>query len=184
MTAHKSAALLVIDVQESFRHRPGWDPEAIPGFLAAQNALIEGAQTRGLPIVRVFHVVPDGVFAPASGHVVPMAGLAGFEPALEVRKQRHSALAGTDLGAWLIERGITKVLISGMRTEQCCETTARAASDAGFEVDFVTGATLTFAMRHANGRTYTPEEIRERTELVLAGRFATICTVAEALARA
>ena len=71
-----------------------------------------------------------------------------------------------------------------MRTEQCCETTTRAASDAGFEVDFVTEATLTFAMRHANGRTYTPGEIRERTELVLAGRFATICTVAEALARA
>lgn len=181
MSTEPTTALLVIDVQESFRHRPGWDPEAIPGFLAEQNALIEGAQARGLPVVRVFHVARDGVFAPASGHVVPMAGLASFQPALEVRKERHSALAGTDLGAWLTGRGITRVIISGMRTEQCCETTARAASDAGFEVAFVTGATLTFAMQHANGRVYTPEEIRERTELVLAGRFATICTVAEAL---
>ena len=178
-----SAALLVIDVQESFRHRPGFDPEAIPGFLAAQNALIEAAAARNLPIVRIYHVAQEGVFAPDSGYVVPMAGLAEFDPALVVRKRRHSALAGTDLGAWLTERGIGRVIISGMRTEQCCETTARAASDAGFEVDFVTGATLTFAMPHANGRTYSPEEIRERTELVLAGRFATICTVAEALAR-
>ena len=184
MPAPKATALLVIDVQESFRHRPGFDPEAIPGFLAEQNALIEGAAARALPIVRVFHVAPEGVFAPASGHVVPMAGLAGFQPQLEVRKERHSALAGTGLGAWLTEHGIGRVIISGMRTEQCCETTARAASDAGFEVDFVTGATLTFAMTHANGRTYSPQEIREHTELVLAGRFATICTVAEALARA
>jgi len=182
MSAAPTTALLVIDVQESFRHRPGWDPEAIPGFLAAQNALIEGAKARGLPIVRVFHVSDDGVFAPASGHVVPMAGLAPFQPALEVRKERHSALAGTGLGDWLTGHGITRVIISGMRTEQCCETTARAASDAGFEVDFVTEAILTFAMQHANGRVYTPEEIRERTELVLAGRFAGIRTVAEALA--
>jgi nicotinamidase-related amidase len=180
MSAAKPTALLVIDVQESFRHRPGFDPGALPGFLAAQNALIEGARERGLPIVRVFHVADEGVFAPESGCVVPMAGLAEYQPALEVRKRRHSALAGTDLGAWLTEHGITRVIISGMRTEQCCETTARAASDAGFEVVFVTGATLTFAMRHANGRTYTPEEIRERTELVLAGRFATISSVAEA----
>jgi nicotinamidase-related amidase len=183
MSAQKPTALLVIDVQESFRHRPGFDPEALPGFLAAQNALIQGAQARGLPIVRVFHIATEGVFAPASGHVVPMAGLAEFQPALLVHKQRHSALAGTDLGAWLTERGIGRVIISGMRTEQCCETTTRAASDAGFEVDFVTEATLTFAMRHANGRIYTPGEIRECTELVLAGRFATICTVAEALER-
>jgi nicotinamidase-related amidase len=180
MPAADTTALLVIDVQESFRHRPGFDPGAVADFLPAQNALIEAANEAGVPIVRVFHVADEGVFAPESGCVVPLTGLAEFRPALEVRKRRHSALAGTDLGAWLTERGIRRVVISGMRTEQCCETTARAASDAGFEVVFVTEATLTFAMRHAGGRTYTPEEIRERTELVLAGRFAAISSAAEA----
>jgi nicotinamidase-related amidase len=99
-------------------------------------------------------------------------------------KHRHSALAGTDLAAWLTERGIGRVIVSGIRTEQCCETTTRAASDAGFEVDYVSAATLTFPMRHKNGRTYSSAEIRERTELVLEDRFAHICTVEEAVARA
>jgi hypothetical protein len=48
----------------------------------------------------------------------------------------------------------------------------------------VTEATLTFDMKTPAGETLTAAQIRERTETVLAGRFATICTVDEALARA
>jgi nicotinamidase-related amidase len=73
-------------------------------------------------------------------------------------------------------------VVSGIRTEQCCETTTRHASDLGFEVVFVTEATLTFPMTHAAGRTWGAGEIQERTELVLDGRFARITTVAGALA--
>jgi hypothetical protein len=75
--------------------------------------------------------------------------------------------------------------VSGIRTEQCCETTTRHASDMGFEVDYVSEATLTFTMKHpVSGRVFTPQEIKERTELVLHGRFATVCSVAGALERA
>jgi len=72
--------------------------------------------------------------------------------------------------------------VSGVRTEQCCETTTRHASDRGWAVDFVTKATLTFAMTGADGRRHSPADIKARTELVLAGRFARIATVEEALA--
>ena len=47
---------------------------------------------------------------------------------------------------------------------------------------YVTEATLTFPMTHSSGRVYSPAEIRERTEVVLAGNFARVATVAEALA--
>lgn len=179
-----NTALLVIDVQESFRHRPYFDAGELAAYLEAQNALIAESRAAGLPIVRILHVESEGVFALASGFVTPLAGLIDFEPAFTVYKHRHSALAGTDLAAWLTERGIRRVIVSGIRTEQCCETTTRAASDAGFEVDFVTAATLTFAIQHASGRVFSPAEIRERTELVLEGRFAKVCGVAEAVARA
>lgn len=103
-------------------------------------------------------------------------------PDVTFHKHQHSGLAGTPLAAWLIARGIGRVIVSGIRTEQCCETTTRHASDSGFEVDYVSEATLTFTMTHPrSGRKYTPQEIRERTELVLEGRFARIATVAEAL---
>jgi nicotinamidase-related amidase len=107
-----------------------------------------------------------------------------IKPEVVFHKRYHSALVGTPLASWLNERGIRRLIISGIRTEQCCETTARHASDSGFEVDYVTEATLTFAMKHPlTGRAYSAAELKERTELVLAGRFARIATVEEALAK-
>jgi len=74
------------------------------------------------------------------------------------------------------------VITSGIRTEQCCETTTRHASDLGYRVDYVTEATLTFPMTDRHGREWSPEEIKARTELVLDGRFARILTVEQLLA--
>jgi nicotinamidase-related amidase len=82
---------------------------------------------------------------------------------------------------WLVRHGIRSLIIAGIRTEQCCETTTRHASDSGYQVDYVTEATLTFAMTGPDGRTWSSEEIKARTELVLAGRFARISTVESAL---
>ncbi len=180
-----SAALLVIDVQESFRHASYWSEKGLEAYLAKQNALIAGFVAAGLPVVRVFHC-DEGQpkfshFSRASGLVVPLAG-SRPEATHTVYKQVHSALVDTDLPYWLRAHGVQKLVVSGIRTEQCCETTTRHGSDLGFQVDYVTEATLTFAMQHANGRRYTPDEIKERTELVLSGRFARICSVADVLA--
>jgi nicotinamidase-related amidase len=177
-------ALLVIDVQESFRHRPYFCSDDLPAYFGAQNLLVEAFAGLGLPIVRVLHVEPEGPFSLSSGLVEPMAELAAFEPALRFEKGAHSAFCGSPLSRWLTGRGITRVAVSGIRTEQCCETTTRDGSDRGFQVDFVSQATLTFPMRHPAGREYSPAEIRERTELVLAGRFATVVGADQAIARA
>jgi len=181
-------ALLMIDVQESFRHRPYWSENGAATFLKHANALIDGAQARGIPIVRIFHT--DGPreagnpFANASGLVRPLEGLADFEAAHLVEKHRHSSLVGTDLGVWLTRNGIRRVIVAGIRTEQCCETTTRHASDEGWAVDFCGDATLTFDMKTPAGTTLSAAAIRERTETVLVDRFATLVTVDQALARA
>ena len=96
-------------------------------------------------------------------------------------KHRHSALVGSGLDVWLVRNRIARVIVCGIRTEQCCETTTRHLSDLGYDVDFVSEATLTFDMTAADGRRYSADDIRRRTELVLAGRFARIASVAEAL---
>ena len=44
----------------------------------------------------------------------------------------------------------------------------------GYQVSYVMDATLTFKMVTESGRVYTPQDIMERTELVLAGRFAEV----------
>jgi len=179
-----ATAMLVIDVQESFRQRPYFHGDDLPAYFDAQNRLVAGFVRLGLPVVRVLHVEPDGPFSHASGLVRPMAELAAFDPALAFEKHAHSAMSGSPLASWLTMRGIARVVVSGIRTEQCCETTTRDASDRGFQVDFASPATLTFPMRHAAGRAYGADEIRERTELVLADRFATIVDAEQAIDRA
>lgn len=178
--SHSDTALLVIDAQESFRHRPYWQADGLDAYVARQQALIDGAKARGIPVVQIFHVEEAGPFSEASGYVKPLAPLSVPADAV-FRKTRHSALVGTGLEVWLNRQGIRRVIVSGIRTEQCCETTTRHASDLGYTVDYVGEAMLTFPMTDAAGRTWTPDEIRARTELVLAGRFARIATVEQAL---
>jgi nicotinamidase-related amidase len=184
-----SRALLVIDVQESFRRRPYFRAEGVPEFLANVQSLAERCRARAIPVVQVFHQEPgddpDNPFSGASGQVRSMAGLT-LRPDAVFHKQVHSAMFataadGTTLEAWLRARGIDTLLVTGIRTEQCCETTTRHASDLGFEVRFVSDATLTFAMRGRGGREVSAEEIRERTELVLEGRFARVVASEDAL---
>jgi nicotinamidase-related amidase len=173
-------ALLVIDVQESFRHRPYWSDFDVPFFIEQLRILIEGAKSLDIPVVQIFHVEDSGPFSLASGYVVPIKELT-FEADAVFYKRSHSALVGSGLDVWLVQNGIRRVVVSGIRTEQCCETTTRHASDTGYSVDYVTDATLTFSMTDRRGRRWSPDEIKERTELVLDGRFARIVSVREAL---
>ncbi|MCB8840111.1 isochorismatase family protein [Aurantimonas sp. VKM B-3413] len=176
-----ATALLVIDVQESFRHRPYWQEDHLPRFQSALNRLVSGAAERKIPVVQIFHVEDAGPFSQGSGHVRTMDGI-DVAPGKVFSKRRHSALVGSGLDVWLVQNGVRRVIVAGIRTEQCCETTTRHLSDLGYEVDFVSEATLTFDMTAADGRLYTADDIRQRTELVLAGRFARILSVDEALA--
>jgi nicotinamidase-related amidase len=175
-------ALLVIDVQQSFLHAPYWREDDVPVFRENLLKLIDAAVARGWPVVRILHEDGDAHFSAASGLVTPMAWVPEAHDVV-LRKQVHNAFTGTQLEAWLRERGIVRLIVSGIRTEQCCETTTRVASDLGFAVDYVTEATLTFPMVHArSGTRYDAQDIKQRTELVLDGRFARICTVDDVLA--
>lgn len=172
------SCLLVIDVQQSFYHTSYFDETFVADYLAKQNQLITACEQQGIPIVRVFHTENhDGAenpFSQASGHVYPMKGLIDFNAAHTVYKTRHSALVGTDLMIWLTQNHITHLIVSGIRTEQCCETTTRQANDFGYLVQFILDATLTFDMMQANGKTLSASDIQSRTATVLQDRFADI----------
>jgi nicotinamidase-related amidase len=183
-------ALLVIDAQESFRSRPYFSDDELPGFLANTQSLIDRCQGQGIAVVQVFHREAGedagNPFTAASGQVRALREIV-LQPAAVFHKDVHSAMFaraadGTTLERWLRSQGIDALLVTGIRTEQCCETTARHASDLGFSVRYVTDATLTFQMQTRAGRKVSPAEIRERTELVLDGRFAEIVSTAGALA--
>jgi nicotinamidase-related amidase len=179
--SEKSHALLIIDVQESFRHRDYYQEHYVPSFIEHTQKLIDAAQQSGVKLVQIFHIEPEGAFAKSSGNIKTFAPLT-VTPELVIEKTRHSAFIGTTLDIWLKENGINEVTICGIRTEQCCETTTRNASDMGYKVNFVTDATLTFDMQHLDGSALTADQIKHRTETVLSKRFATIRSVDDAIA--
>ncbi|MFR9778698.1 isochorismatase family protein [Micromonospora sp. MS34] len=188
------AALVVIDVQESFRQRPIWAYASQPDIVDQVNRLVDAARRRGDLVVWVLHAEPGtgNVFDPASGHVRLIEGLvpAAGEPTLV--KTAHNAFTTTNLQQILTLAGVREITVCGIRTEQCVETTTRVGSDLGYEMTFVTDATVTFPTPHrdlpadapleqvlADPRTLSTADMIARTEYALAGRFATVRTVAE-----
>ena len=178
-TRLRSTALLVIDVQESFRRRDYFDDRELPAFFERCTTLLDGFTTAGLPIVRILHVEPDGPFSKASGFVAPMPELR-YRPAATFEKHVHSAMVGTGLHAWLTARGIARLVVAGIRTEQCCETTTRHASDLGFELDYVTEATLTFPMRTRAGRPVSTDDRAQDAIVADPTRDWNLASIAEA----
>lgn len=175
------SALLIIDVQQSFQHRPFWQEDDLPAFQQALTRLIAGCQQRGAALVDVLHVSPQGPFSLASGHVQRLPFLT-HQADITVHKHVHNALTESGLDAGCAS-GYQPPDRLGIRTEQCCETTTRVASDLGYRVTFVTEATLTFPMRHPDGEIFTPAQLKRHTETVLVDRFARIASVDEALAQ-
>jgi nicotinamidase-related amidase len=97
------------------------------------------------------------------------------EPDLLVAKSVHSAFLGSpDLAAWRRERGCDGIAVCGITTSHCCETTARAGSDIGFDVLFVLDATHAF-----DSGGLSADELARATAANLHGEFATVVATAD-----
>ena len=171
----EQSALLVIDVQDSFKATPRWQRRSSTAFEANVERLVSAYREAGLPVIYFLHTDTDEGFTTAS----PWFKLMDFlqptpdEPVLV--KNTRNAFTSTDLQRRLEARGVRRLAITGIQTEQCCETTARLAADLGYDVDFVIDATLTFPIADpATGEELTTDEILRRTEFVLRRRFARI----------
>ena len=192
-------ALVVIDVQESFRQRPDWQAMSNQQIAEQVARLVDAARAAGDLVVWVLHSEAGSgtVFDPTRGYVRLIDGLAARDGEPQIVKTSANAFTTTNLHQLLTQEQVQDVIICGIRTEQCCETTARVASDLGYGVTFVTDATTTSAIPHpdapadqsiaellADARTFSAADIIERTERVLASReFATIATTDELVGR-
>jgi ureidoacrylate peracid hydrolase len=83
-------------------------------------------------------------------------------------KPRYGAFYGTDLELILRARGIDTIIISGISTTTCCDTTAREAMARDFRVLFLSDGTAT-----------SQAELHEATLKIIGARFAQILTVDE-----
>jgi len=175
----EQSALLVIDIQDSFKLGPRWERRNNPDFEKNVDRLLQSWRAAGLPVIFVLHTDPDPGFERDSPLVKVMDFLSPREDEPVILKDTRNAFTSTDLQKRLDAQGVRRVVITGISTEQCCETTTRVAADLGYDVDFVTEATATFPIALPDGGELSTDEVVRRTEAVLRNRFARIAKVDE-----
>jgi len=177
-----NAALLVIDVQEGFDD-PRWGKRNNPAMEANVERLISHWRATQRPVVYVRHdsVEADSPLRPdRPGNA--LKGIVSSEPDLLVTKSVNAAFYGEpNLDDWLRSRDIDAIVVTGIQTNFCCETTARVAGNLGYDTYFVLDATHTFDMEAYDGSTITADELARVTATNLHGEFGTVINTADLL---
>ncbi len=168
-----SAALLVIDVQKAFDDSGHWGPRNNPDCEANVAALIEAWDG---PRVYVRHDSDEPGSPLRPGHPGnAFKDVVTGEPDLLVTKRTNSAFYGDpDLHAWLQARAITGLVICGITTNHCVETTTRMAGNLGYDVTLAIDATHTFDRTGPDGTALTADELARATATSLHGEFADV----------
>ena len=142
-------ALLVIDVQQAMIDE---HPARMDEFMLNLKFLIDTAHKSGTEVIYVRH---DG----GEGDVLAY-GTSGWQlekslhPRAEERvfdKRFGSAFRQTGLRDYLVEREISRLVVCGMQTEYCIDTSVKVAFEFGYDVVIPAGATTTYANPFLSG---------------------------------
>ena len=175
-------ALLVIDLQAGFDD-PVWSSRNNPGCEANVAALVAEWRRASRPVIFVRHdsSVAGSPLAPGSPGNAFKPELTGA-PDLLIVKSVHSAFYGRpDLDGWLQEQSIGGLVVTGITTDHCCETTARMAGDLGYRVLFAIDATHTFDRRLPSGELVSADEVTKVAAASLHDEFSQVVTTADLL---
>lgn len=177
-------ALIVIDVQRGFDDESWWGTRNNPACEANIRSLIERWRQLGRPLVYVRHDSdnPESPLHPSRPGNDFKEIVAADEPHLLVRKTVNSSFHGSpDLHAWLTGEAITQIVICGITTNHCCETTARVGGNLGYDVTFVLDATHTFDRDDPDGEPVAADLLARITATNLHREFATVVATADLL---
>jgi len=178
-------ALVVVDAQRAFDDADYWGRRNNPDCEANIARLVRVWAERQWSLVFVRHDsrAPASPLHPSSpGH--QFKSFLTAEPDLLVVKSVNSAFHGSpNLDGWLRERKLEGIVVCGITTNHCCETTARVGDNLGHRVLFALDATHTFDRAGPDGRTITADELSRVTAANLHGEFAEIVSTAELLSQ-
>ncbi len=151
-----SRALLVIDVQNEYF--TGALPITHPAGHLERILEVMDAATGKVPVVVIQHAADQGpIFRKGTPAWELHPEVAARPRDLLLEKKLPGSFTGTELEAWLRERGIDVVAVAGYMTHMCCDTTARQAAHLGFKSEFLSDATGTLDLENAAGRVKAEE---------------------------
>lgn len=129
-------ALVLVDIQNDYF--PGGAMELVGSSEAGLRAgkLLEVFRRKALPVIHIQHVAtrPDApFFRPDTPGVAIHASVAPLVGETVLHKHFPNSFRETPLLAHLQQHGITQLIIAGMMTHMCIDSTTRAAADLGFQ---------------------------------------------------
>jgi len=151
----EEAGLLILDMQRYFLDEGShaWVPGGqviLPGL----KKLADFFRSAGRPIIATQHINnPENAGMMASWWselILQDHELVDIEPGLGIKSQevlqktQYDAFLDSNLETRLNELGVKQVVVGGVMTHLCCETTARSAFGRGFEVFFLVDGTATY----------------------------------------
>ena len=179
------AALVVVDVQRGFDD-PWWGATTNPACQANIDRLLGAWTEHGLPVVVVRHdsVNPASPLHPDVAGNALVDSVAAVRPDLFVTKSVNSAFYGEpDLEQWLRGAGVEAIVLCGIQTNMCVETTARMGGNLGFDVTVALDATRTFDLTAPDGTVVPAATLMQVTATNLhGGGFARVVSTDEVLA--
>ena len=184
MQLQPNVALIVIDVQQGFDLDPAyWGERNNPTAEANMQRLLNRWRQSARPIYHTKHnsTNPQSPLHPThTGNQFKLA----FMPAddeIVIEKDVNSAFIGTDLEQRLRDADIDQLVMIGLTTDHCVNTTTRMAGNLGFETYLVHDATATHARTGYDGTHYDAQTIHEIAIASLKDEFATIVDTATIL---
>ncbi len=152
----KQSALMIIDMQHYFldERSHAFIPTGVT-VMPNIHCLLTLFRDEGLPVIFTRFALKEGEYDPIGnwwGQSVhegsrDSAIVEELEPRRRekvLRKTSYDSFYGTDLEEYLRSNNVKDVIIAGVLTNLCCESTAREAFTRGFSTFFVMDATATF----------------------------------------
>lgn len=153
-------ALIVVDVQNEYFEGGALPISYPPNSFSRIKEAIEEAQKAGILVVFVQHASLKenaGAFVRGSHLWEFHDDIKKLTPDLVIEKNHASSFVGTDLNWRLRTLGIDTVTIVGYMTQNCCDATARDASQLGYNVEFLSDANGTLAFSNNAGEVSAEE---------------------------
>lgn len=176
-------ALIIIDLQNDYF--PGGS-NPLPGAEdAARNAnlLLNDFRTKGLPVIHIQHIAtrPTATFfLPGTVGAEIHASVKPLEDEKVIVKHTPNSFQGTGLLEQLRVWEVDKLVICGMMTHMCVDSTTRAAKDFGFNCILIGDACATKALQF-EGHTVPASEVQASLLAALSYYYSTVKTTGQYL---
>ena len=175
-------ALLIIDMQKCMA-MPAAGERNNPQAERNIDSLLEAWRGAGGAVVHVRHISrsPTSMFAPGQVGAEFQVQFMPLPDAHVVEKNVPDAFINTGLERWLHVRGIARVVIVGVSTNNSVESSARTAGNLGFDTIVVADATFAFAKADYAGNERSADDVHAMALANLDGEYASIATTRDVL---